>query len=364
MQENPDYLRRQILTYKGNKRDLLKYIGNALNIIHSELGKEKLSLFDAFSGSGIVSRFFKKHASELYSNDLEAYSRVLNECFLANKSEIDWHLLESTLASLKKKIDANLHGGFISELYAPKNDDDIQAGERVFYTVRNANYIDTARQEIAELPQEIQRFFLAPLLVEASIHVNTAGVFKGFYKDYKGIGRFGGEAENALFRIKGEINLELPVLSNFDCDCNVMQMDAKDAAHAIGHTVDLAYLDPPYNQHPYGSNYFMLNTILKYERPREISRVSGIAKGWNRSKYNARLDAQETLFKLIKEIDARYVLISYNSEGFVKYDDFVAFMKKLGKLRVVSTDYATYRGCRNLNDRNLYVKEYLFLLKK
>ncbi|MDR0684304.1 MAG: DNA adenine methylase [Spirochaetaceae bacterium] len=26
--------------------------------------------------------------------------------------------------------------------------------------------------------------------------------------------------------------------------------------------VDLAYLDPPYNQHPYGSNYFMLNLIL------------------------------------------------------------------------------------------------------
>ena len=29
---------------------------------------------------------------------------------------------------------------------------------------------------------ELKKFFLAPLITQASIHVNTSGVFKGFYK--------------------------------------------------------------------------------------------------------------------------------------------------------------------------------------
>ena len=59
---------------------------------------------------------------------------------------------------------------------------------------------------------------------------------------------------------------------------------------------DLAYFDPPYNQHPYGSNYFMLNLVSSYERPNveKISRVSGIPKDWNRSVFNKKRFAKES----------------------------------------------------------------------
>ena len=40
--------------------------------------------------------------------------------------------------------------------------------------------------------------------------------------------------------------------------------------------VDIAYLDPPYNQHPYGSNYFMLNLIASYKKPSQISNSKGV----------------------------------------------------------------------------------------
>ncbi|WP_436404851.1 DNA adenine methylase [Campylobacter jejuni] len=36
---------------------------------------------------------------------------------------------------------------------------------------------------------------------------------------------------------------------------------------------DVVYLDPPYNQHPYSSNYFMLNLIANYKKPEEISKI-------------------------------------------------------------------------------------------
>ena len=43
--------------------------------------------------------------------------------------------------------------------------------------------IDTIRKAIDSVPESYKKFFLAPLLYEASVHTNTSGVFKGFYKD-------------------------------------------------------------------------------------------------------------------------------------------------------------------------------------
>ncbi len=80
-------------------------------------------------------------------------------------------------------------------------------------------------------PPDMRDLLPGPLLSEASIHANTAGVFKGFYKDRRtGVGRFGGTGSDALIRILGEITLEVPVLSNFECDYQVLQEDANTAA--------------------------------------------------------------------------------------------------------------------------------------
>ena len=165
-------------------------------------------------------------------------------------------------------------------------------------------------------------------------------------------------------RILGNIELQMPVFSRYECDVEVFQKDAQQASEEMPEEVDLAYLDPPYNQHPYGSNYFMLNLILNYQRPISFSRVSGIPNNWNHSPYNRRKDAQEALFRLVDSLRAKFILVSYNSEGFVGYDDFVEYLSKLGKVMTMSTDYNTFRGCRNLSGRDIHVKEYLFLLER
>ena len=364
MTEAPEYLTEQIMTYIGNKRALLTFIGDAIQIVQGALGREKLSMFDVFSGTGIVSRYFKQFSKRLYTNDLEEYSKCVNSCYLTNRGDVDLPLLQTMLEDLNARIKANLHDGVITELYAPLDDDNIRDGERVFYTRRNANYIDTACQEIAQLPEELRRFFLAPLIYSASVHANTAGVFKGFYKNKNGRGQFGGHAKNALSRIRGDIELLMPVFSRFECDHEIYQKEALAAATEMPDDVDFAYLDPPYNQHPYGSNYFMLNLIVNYKHPAKVSRISGIPDDWNRSAYNQRHKAQETLFTLVENVRAKYILISYNSDGFVKYNDFVEHLSKLGTLTTMSTDYNTFKGCRNLCERDIHVKEYLFLLKR
>ena len=144
-QEEPRYLTEQIITYLGNKRALLDFIGTAIDIVRRELGKEQLDVVDLFSGSGIVSRYLKRYANILYTNDLESYCKTINECYLANRREIDIEGLTHYYSHIKNCLDTMpLQEGFITELYSPRDDNDIQKGERVFYTARNARYIDTA----------------------------------------------------------------------------------------------------------------------------------------------------------------------------------------------------------------------------
>lgn len=363
MSENPAFLKEQIITYLGNKRSLLGLIDEAISDIKADMKHDKISFADVFSGSGVVSRLAKKHAKMIFANDLESYSRIINECYLSNFTrELELGILEfhNTLSKINE-----LKAGFITELYAPKDDENIKRAERVFFTRKNAMFIDTMRDEISKLPRDFQKFFIAPLIYEASVHNNTGGVFKGFYKGKNGIGKFGGEKANALGRIKGEIRLKMPVFSNFSCDFAVSQKDAADFAKDC-ERVDIAYFDPPYNEHPYGSNYFMLNLLASYQRPDTdlISKVSGIPKNWNRSAYNKKKKVSEVFFDLVNNVRARFVLISFNSEGFISKDEMIQLLEKIGKVDVLEAKYNTFRGSRNLSDRNIHVNEYLFLLEK
>jgi len=365
MAEDPNYLSRQLITYIGNKRALLGHIGTAVQRVKRRLGKDRLRVFDAFSGSGVVSRFLKAHASHLISNDIEDYAAVTARCYLRNRSTVDLAAMSRIVADLNARVMAEaLPPGFIEELYSPRDEKRITRDDRVFYTRDNARRLDNYRRLIDSIPLDIRDMLLGPLLSEASIHANTAGVFKGFYKNRDTqVGQFGGSGSDALVRIMGEINLEAPVLSNFQCDYEVLQEDANAAARRLK-GFDLAYIDPPYNQHPYGSNYFMLNLLVRYQRPKHISRVSGIPTDWRRSGYNVRARSLPLLQELLTAIDAPYLLISFNNEGFIRPDEMRAMLNDLGSLDVLETQYNAFRGSRNFNNRSIHVTEQLFLVER
>lgn len=108
----------------------------------------------------------------------------------------------------------------------------------------------------------------------------------------------------------------------------------------------------------------MLNLIVNNKEPENYSKVSGIPRIWNKSSYNKKLYALSSLEDLCKKLKAKYILVSYNSEGFIKYDDMIQMLEKYGNVRVFSKKYNVFRGSRNLSKRNIHLSEYLFLLKK
>ena len=363
--EDPSYLSRQLITYLGNKRALLGPIGVAVEQVKRRLGKPRLRVVDVFSGSGVVSRYLKAHASLLISNDIEEYAAVIARCYLRNRSTVHSSMLSEIVAQLNAIVtEVPFPPGFIEELYAPRDESNITSQDRVFYTRENARRIDNYRRLIEMVQPEIKELLLGPLLSKASIHANTAGVFKGFYKNRRtGVGQFGGSGSDALTRILGRITLEVPVLSLFECEYAVFQEDANVLARKIK-GLDLAYIDPPYNQHPYGSNYFMLNLIVRYQRPAHISCVSGIPTDWRRSGYNVRHKSLPLLKDLLNTIDAPFLLVSFNNEGFIPPEEMRAMLDGIGSVGTIALPYHAFRGSRNLSNRSIHVTEYLFLVER
>jgi adenine-specific DNA-methyltransferase len=338
-----------------------------MEVIEAELGSKNLRIFDGFAGSGVVSRALMPFCSHLHTNDMEYYSYILLRCFLETPSLEQRARIDKCFEEMDRLCQNPTETGFVSKLYSPKNTNSPTADERVFYTRENAMIIDTLLKYISTVPADIKHYLLGPLIIKSSINVNTAGVFRGFYKK-DGIGHFGGVGENALERILAPIQLVKPLWSKSNCktvchnsDINNLITTFEDSAF------DLIYLDPPYNEHPYGSNYFMLNLIAHGQEPTEYSKVSGIPKMWNKSAFNGRGSAYDTMLDLLRNClkKAKYTLISYNNEGLVTEEDWVTIFRELGcDMKKYEKEYDTYHGSRNLAARNKKVVEIMYLIWK
>lgn len=363
-----EYEMQSMLTCIGNKRKLINIIKQIVETeIKPKIDKDKLNIVDGFAGSSVVSRALSQYSNNMYSNDLEPYSYIMAKCFLIKPTQEKQLIIKQHIDSMNHLAENGPYvPGIITETYSPNDTSNPQEDERCFYTKENALRIDTLRKYINDnVPEELFEYCITPLLIKASIHTNTCGVFKGFYKNKKGIGAWGGEDGNAVCRITNPIVLEMPLWSDFDFKGSVYNKDINELIDDLPNDIDLIYYDPPYNQHPYSSNYFMLNIILKNELPPKISKVSGIPSNWTRSEYNYKKN--ERAINAMKELinksiqKSKYILISYNDEGIIKIDDWDKIFEGYD-VTMYETEYNTFRGSRNLKDRSDKVTEIMYLI--
>jgi adenine-specific DNA-methyltransferase len=391
-----DYIRRQFIPYLGNKRALLPRLSPVFCELAGELSPpkrpdgERLRFLDPFAGTGAVSRLARSLGFYVEANDWEPYSEAVNRCWLTlARNELyeafgGLHGLRSALAEWNALHPLSPgYGGadygepYIARYYAPKNTESPEIGrERLFYTAENARFIDSVRNRIEdEYPAGragndtsagIRRtVLLGALLFEAAVHTNTSGVFKAYHRG------FGGHSGDALKRIMARMELELPILPDAP-PALVSRMDA--AAFARGRSAELVYIDPPYNQHQYGSNYHLLNTIVAWERkamPLELGadgqllRKAGIPEDWTRTRsaYCSRAGAKGALKELIDNVDAPAIVLSWNDAGHLDVEEMAGLLAERGRLEARTLEYQTYRGGRQSDARRMGNREFLFILR-
>ena len=347
-----EYVFHQLIPYIGNKRKLL-------GLINQAIAKTNISpsgtFLDLFAGSGVVSRMAKKQGFRVISNDWEPYACAINQCYIAcNSAPAFAHFggYESAIAKLNAAVPVE---DWITRHLCPADDDhyDVQR-ERMFYTHSNGMLIDAMRLQIEQwqadglLSDLEMSCLIAPMLYQVCYTSNTSGVFKGFHNGW------GGQTKTALYRILSQFQPR-PAVFHDNAQANrVTQMDAAALAqtlHDNGEAVDIAYLDPPYNQHPYGSNYHVLNTITLWDHPPLTEKIEGrnkaaIREDWRterRSPYNHRGAAADAYNTLLQSLDARYILTSYSTDGTIPLRDLVEACLKRGHTEFVTQHYKRYR---------------------
>lgn len=346
--DNP-YLTDQLIPYIGNKRKLLPLVHKAIN----QTGVKSGIFFDVFAGSGVVSRLAKSAGLQVIANDWEPYCEILNKVYISMNHPPAF----ANFGGIKNAIDTlnELSGqaGYIAGHYCPADDEAYDdATERMFYTQSNGRRIDAIREQIADwkesgkIDEYEEAALLAPLIYQASYCSNTSGVFKGFHRGW------GGATKTAHYRILSNLNLSVPVFYNNNQDNQVHRVDASKLAEEI--ECDIAYLDPPYNQHQYGSNYHLLNTVALWDKP-QISKLisingerdkAAIRKDWRtqrRSAYCYKSSALKAFQELVSKLKARYILVSYSTDGIIELPDLLSCLNERGDLSVVLKQYKRYR---------------------
>ena len=110
---------------------------------------------------------------------------------------------------------------------------------------------------------------------------------------------------------------DAPIPSAAPCFAN--QADAESIARRLG-SIDLLYVDPPYNTRQYAGYYHVPELIARgwFDDAVELRGKTGLIDGEDqRSAWCSRRQAPDALRGLLAATGAQHVLVSYNSEGVI-----------------------------------------------
>jgi adenine-specific DNA-methyltransferase len=346
----PDYVTDQLIPYIGNKRKLLNLIHRAVE----STGVRSGSFFDPFTGSTVVARFAKTLGFRVFANDWEPYSYYIARSGISNNRQPSFKALGGLDAAVTALNNLDPVHGYIASNYCPQDDEKYDPDtERMFYTQENGRRIDAMRERIAiwsdsgMIDADEESVLLSTLIFQSAYCSNTSGVFKGFHRGW------GGATKTAWYRIRSTLTLKPMTFWDNGLSNITFRQDAESLVEEV--RCDIAYLDPPYNQHQYGSNYHMLNTIALWDKP-EVSpswnhRQPGngkaaIREDWRtdrRSPYCYKASAKDAFSRLVQGLQARFILVSYSTDGLISLDDLLKTLSERGKLTAVTQRYKRYR---------------------
>ncbi len=318
------------LNYIGSKRSLIDFLKESIDATVDY--KKKYTFCDLFSGTGIVGFTIGKEFNEVICNDLEYYSFVINKglytpftSFL--KDQIDYL---NNLAD----TESNKGNGYVTENYSDP---------RLFFTKDNARRIDVIRTELNDMldNDKIKKnefyFLLGSLIVSADKVSNTASVYGAYLKKFKA-----SAIKKLILEPLHETKEDIThLILNFDINT------IDECKKLENKSLDVVYLDPPYNNRQYGANYCPLNYIAYYDSNISVKGKTGLLENYNKSSF-CRKAGLKTLFdqlinKLVKK-SAKYIFVSYNNEGLLSITDLREILSKYGKVELKEKKYKRFKS--------------------
>lgn len=342
------------LNYIGSKYQLLDWITSTIQEKTGWTSFQGKTIADLFAGTGIVSYHFRQLGAKVLSNDAELYSSIITHAFTRSIFTPQCKVL---LDSFQKEIDENKHKdtiGFITKHYSPHE------CERKFFTVETAKKLDYLRKKLEDvkstLTEDEYKFLLASLLLSADAVSNVPAVYGCFLKNFKA------KALKSLQLTPIHTITTPSVPGSSTTNRNVLETEFLNSF-----TADIVYLDPPYNERQYSKNYFPLNILAKTPEQLlvqdELKGKTGIPQDCFISPFCKKGTTVENAFEaLFKNLKAKWIFLSYNSESLITQQKMLELMNKYGKGSVVERDYKRFKSFEY--NKDVSIKEYLFCLEK
>ncbi len=324
--------------YLGNKYKLLPFITGVVNDECPDI----TSIADIFAGTGAVSSAFTDKV--LITNDLMYSNYICNYAWFGAEEYNPQTIIDCVV---RYNSLCDLEDNYMTENFSD-----------TYFSRDDCAKIGYIREDIeclyenGSINKRERAILITSLLYAMDKIANTCGHYDAYRK-------------GVVFDKTLELYVPLAeVHNNVDNQC--FNTDANELVKDI--TADLVYIDPPYNSRQYCDAYHLLENVARWEKPE----VFGVAKKMDRStmksKYCTR-SATEAFEQLIKDINAKYILLSYNnmaakgndrSNAKISDYDILRILKQKGEVKVFSERYKAFTTGKSDIDDN---QERLFLCR-
>ena len=309
-----------MIKYLGSKRTLVPVLGAMATAVGAA------TAVDLFTGTTRVAQEFKRRGLLVTASDIATYSEVLGDCYIAtDATAVDLEQLGAVLAELSA-----LPGrpGYFTRTFCE---------ESRFFQPKNGARVDAIRDALESDFRGSPLFpiLLTSLILAADRVDSTAGLQMAYLKDWAP-------------RAHRELELKAPEL--LPGVGAMVRGDANEVVAGLPRT-DLAYLDPPYNQHRYFTNYHVWETLVRWDEPEPY----GVA----RKRIDSRDDATKSVFnrkrqmpdafrRLLAGVDAETVIVSYNDESWITAEQMTSALRDAGhdEVRLLAFDAKRYVGAQ------------------
>lgn len=308
-----------MIKYLGSKRVLAPVLGDIAEAVGAR------TAVDLFTGTTRVAQEFKRRGLHVTATDVATYADVLARCYIATDStRVD----KDELAAILDELSAlPPRRGYFTATFCEQS--------RYLHPGNGAR-VDAIRDRIAQeyASHPLYPVLLTALLLAADRVDSTTGLQMAYLKQWAP-------------RAHKPLELRAPELLPGP-GASVLG-DALALVDTLP-PVDLAYLDPPYNQHRYFTNYHVWETLIRWDRPEHY----GVAckrldarDDATKSPFNRRREMPAALESVIRRTRAQVAVVSYNDESWIQPADITAWLADGHEaVRMLSFDAKRYVGAQ------------------
>jgi adenine-specific DNA-methyltransferase len=309
-----------VIKYLGSKRTLVPVLGE----IASRVGAT--TAVDLFTGTTRVAQEFKRRGITVTATDVATYSEILSDCFIATDSSmIDAQELDN---ELKRLSAIPGKAGYFTETFCVQSR---------FFQPKNGERIDAIRDvlEADYRRSPLYPILLTSLMLAADRVDSTTGVQMAYLKQWAP------RAHNDLELRRPDILPGTGFTVRGDATKTVDELER----------VDLMYLDPPYNQHRYFTNYHIWETLVRWDSPEPY----GVAckridsrDDETKSVFNLRRQMAPAFQGVLRRANAEVVVVSYNDESWITAEQMMHALREAGHedVRMLAFDSKRYVGAQ------------------